>query len=455
MNEPSEIENKRFEQYMETFVEQADRYAIKGKWGWRTKRTRLHKNLVKKHLKKELIVGTISRWYPKYAILDMDDVSVDRVDEIRGKLGLDESNSMLNSSESTDSYHLLFRPMYNGEPQTAYRLQAVFKPFVKTQGIELYPQKRRVIRLPFGIYQECLDYQYQYLTAWVDKMYWFSKLDDFNIGGVPSHQTGFDLTVSRVGINSSEEEWSGSFFQDGRNLFKYGLQAPSTRHNAQFKVIHYFWRNGVSPDETIREVWKWMQKKNHGHSKTLDKFPHEVKSDIDKQVEHVYTKYDFRTVYPDDTHNTHNGYICKPDMEDIAELCSGSLPRMRFLYNIVKYSYPRRFRTFIPVNQNKLIQWSSNTTYNNYLKELEEKGIANRGKAYSDGSQGKAFSKNLKLKWKYKNPDDAVLYGGRSLDSFDDAARLIYDPRDFRDILRRVGVGKGNRSKMVKSIFTR
>jgi hypothetical protein len=160
-----------------------------------------------------------------------------------------------------------------------------------------------------------------------------------------------------------------------------------------------------------------------------------------------------RRLHPDDTHNTHKGFICKPDMEDIAELCNGSLPRMRFLYKIVKYSYPRRFRTFVPVSQYKLIQWSSDRTYINYLNEFEEKEIVTRGKAYSDGSQNKAFSKNLKLKWKYRKSTDAILYEGRSLDYFDDTVKLIYEPRDFRDILKRSGVKQSNCTMMVNRIF--
>ena len=117
-------------------------------------------------------------------------------------------------------------------------------------------------------------------------------------------------------------------------------------------------------------------------------------------------------------------------MEDIAELCNGSLPRMRFLYKIVKYSYPRRFRTFVPVSQDKLSQWSSHRTYIDYLKEFEEKEIVTRGKAYSDGSQNRAFSKNLKLNWEYRKSTNAILYEGRSLDYFDDTVKLIYKPFD-------------------------
>ena len=455
MDDLSEIEKELFDQYTDIFVERLPRYGIKGKWGWKSKSNWLHNTLVQKHLKKELIVGSLSRWYPQYAILDMDDIPRDRVDEIRKKLELDENNSMLYSSESPDSYHLIFRPMDNGKPPTTHRLQKVFKAFIKTHKIELFPKKRNFIRLPFGKYQECLDYQYRYLTTWTDKMYWFNKLDDFNLITVPNHQIELALTGSTLGIKPTEKEWSGSFYQDGIDLFKYGLQAPSTRHDAQFAIIHYLWRNGVALDETIRQVWRWIQKKHRGHSKTFDKFPKAVKTDIKKQAVHVYTNYDLKTVYPDDTHNTHKGYICKPDMEDIAELCNGSLPRMRFLYNIVKYSYPRRFRTFVPVSQDKLIQWSSHKTYIKYLNEFEEKEIVTRGKAYSDGSQNKAFSKNLKLKWKYRKSDDAILYEGRSLDYFDDTVKLLYEPSDFRDILKRSGVKQSNCTMMTNRIFGR
>jgi hypothetical protein len=111
--------------YALLFVQRSPRFAKKSyRPGarWATIHRRLSNKMIRGHLQHEYAIGTLSRWYPEVGIIDIDDREKGELDEIRDKLGLDASNSMLCSSESKDSYHILFRPKLNEKPPTTKRL---------------------------------------------------------------------------------------------------------------------------------------------------------------------------------------------------------------------------------------------------------------------------------------------------------------------------------------------
>jgi hypothetical protein len=125
---------------------------------------------------------------------------------------------------------------------------------------------------------------------------------------------------------------------------------------------------------------------HNGFSRTInsDNFKI-VKEEINRQATKVYSDYELCQTYPDTTHNSHDGFLAKTDIPEIIQITEGSLPRMRYLFNIVKYAYPRRHRTFLNIHSGKLVKWASRDTYKKYLNELDEKGIVKRGDAYSAG----------------------------------------------------------------------
>ena len=62
--------------------------------------------------------------------------------------------------------------------------------------------------------------------------------------------------------------------------------------------------------------------------------------EIEHQAAWVYERYDLASVCPDSTHNLHKGYITKPDIDEIIKAGGGSLPRMRYLFHLVRHTYP-------------------------------------------------------------------------------------------------------------------
>ncbi len=122
---------------------------------------------------------------------------------------------------------------------------------------------------------------------------------------------------------------------------------------------------------------------------------------------------------------------------------------MRFAFSLIKHLYPRRNRPYINIHTDKLIEWSSRSSYLRYLNELEEKGIVERTRSYLAGQ----FAKSIKLPgWKFQPSEKAVLFSGRSIETFEDTVKLIFEPWEFRSLLRVVGVKRTTALEMVNRI---
>ena len=433
------------DEFCRTFVQRHPRYAVKMPGHtWTTKNKALSDNPIKAHLAGKYAVATLGRWYPTYGIIDVDSKDLGFVNDTRSILGLDESSSMLCSSESKDSYHLIIRPLFNNVPPTLNLFQSIMGPFCRTRGIEIYPQVNRCIRLPFGLIQHCLDEGREHLVTWQEKLYWFNKLDDFDISTTPR---------SQMRLNLPEDTHKHNIIlppaEQGKLLFRNGLQRPSSRYESQYLVLYYLWRRNMPLDEAIQATCTWIRKCHNGYSKDIRTYPRRVYEEIKRQALHIYTKYDNTGMLPDDAHNNHEGYLTRPDMQEIIMYSDGSIPRAKFLFQAVRYFYPRRYRQTVNVHRDKLVSWSGTRTYQDYLAYFEEKGIMKRSNHYLVGE----FSKPLSLNWKYRTSDEAVLYDGRSVDRFDHALKILFRPEDARVILRTAGVSNQAAYITVKRIY--
>jgi hypothetical protein len=417
-----------FRSYTDLFVQRIPHYAVKVGRSWTTKNKPLSDTPIAAHLLGKYAVAVLGKWYPEFSILDIDDRPRGTVDEIRERLELNDKNSMLFTSESADSYHILLRPEYHEKPPTVRLLNNAFRSFCDLHQVEVYPQPGHAVRLPFGPAQLPLDLEYSGLGTWQDKLYWFQKLNEFDITTIRGQQFNFDFTIA-------QKPALPTLTEDGQYLLEHGLQGPGSRHEAQFKVIYSLWRRNV-PIDTARELtFSWIRRKHNGFSRDILRSPGAVRKEIERQTAHVYEKYELTKTYPDSTHNLYNGFITKPDLEDIIRIAHGSFPRMRFLFNLVKFYYPRRFRTFVGVHKDRLLGWTDQRTYLKYLGELEEKGIVKRSSAY----QPRLFSKAIRLNWPFRGSSEAVLYDGRAIETFGGTVKTVFKPGDFRTLIEAAG----------------
>lgn len=419
-----------FEDYIKAFIQRYPRYSVKPiGWGsWTTKKKPLSDLPVKAHLAGRYYVASLGKWYPDHAVLDFDGRPLKEVEEIRAELGLDDNNSMLYDSESRDSYHLLLRPEYHGRPPTLNLLNDVFKHFCHTRRVEIFPQPHRAFRLPFSPHQETRDPLYAHLGSWREELYWFEKLEPFDLSSVKWHQMELNLepVESIKGLPQIPSD-------TGEGLLKYGLVVPHTRNFSQYLILLFLFRQNVPPEEAMETVWNWIRKKHNGLSDDIVRHPGRVRAEIERQTRSIWGRSEYHRLYPDTTNNLHYGYITEPDLPEIIEAAGLSLPRQRFLFHLVKFSYPRRYRRFIRVHSDRLIEWASTETYLRYLHELMDRGIVKRGSSYAPDQ----FSKDLKLDWKFRSSSEAVLYDGRAIETFEETVRRLFKPDEFKQVLER------------------
>jgi len=448
-----------FNDYKGVFVQRIPSYAVKMPGHtWRTKKKALSDLPVLAHLQGKYSTGVLSKYYPEFCTIDIDKRDFEEVERIRETLSLDERSSMLCKSESERSYHLLFRPEYGGEPPTTNLLQSALKEFATIQNIEVFPKVNKAIRLPFGPGQDCLDFEYQNLTGWESQLFWFNKLDSFDLAGVRGHQLNLNLKGNNGHVDVP------TVMQQAQEYLKYGLQMPSSREYAQFVILLSLFRQNVLQKDAESIVWNWIQTRSNGYSKDFLRFPLAVKKHIQRQAQKIWSDYSLNRVYPDRTHNQSRGYITKPDINEILKITGASIPRSKLLFGIVKYIYPdhRRYKDWVPIRtqtqwrdrdkgygNDTLRDWGGRLTVPRYLNEFEEKGILKRQRFYIPGK----VSMSIKLNWDFKINTPAVLYEGRAINSWEDTIRCLMEPSEFREMLRGAGATRQAAYRVVTDTY--
>jgi len=445
-----------FIDYRNLFVQPWPKYGLKhvGQDKWKTRFKMLGNRAIREHLDGNYWVGSIARWYPEFALLDFDDCTEDKIDRVRTELGLDDSKAMLMTSESDNSYHLLFRPVYDNQPPTARLLMDVFREYCLSRQIEIYPQANRFVRLPFGHAQvHCLNEGMEHLNRWEDLVYYFRKLDEFELKNIDymnwEHRFIDDDDDEHIYIDSSILFSSGTGTASALELIEHGLQAPGTRNYAQGLIITYLFRKGVPPKTAVRYVWDWIKSKHNGMSKDFPANPKDVAGEIKRQVKSVYRTGHRQRYYPDLTDISHNGWITKENLTHILVLTSGNMPRTKFTYKLVSYCNPRSVRDSISLHSNKLVLWSGARTYKKYLAELEKAGMVKRGNIYVPG----LISKPVRLlNWKHQAIGDAILKDERTPD-IEVAYSQAFEREELKKILRDQGVSRQNIYSIIRKIY--
>ena len=428
-------------EYQALFIQRQPKYAVKipGK-DWRTKNKPLADPAIQAHLNGTYAVAGLGQWYPQYAAIDLDSVPFERVLSIREELGLNDSNSTIYNSESPDSHHIFFRPAYKEQPPTLKLLNTTLKDFCAARGIEIYPQKNRAFRLPFGPKQKPIFQDGGTLDTLDQKLYWFNKLDEFDLATVPRTQGQLDLIIPGSMVASTK--------RIGLELLEHGLQSPGSRNFAQFEVLYALWRQNVPVNDAINIVWRWIQTRHNGFSRDIVRHPRKVAEEIKRQAAIIYSRYDLSKTFPDTTHNSTNGYISKYDLQECIKASRGNMPRLKFMTELIRYCYPRRHRAAVQVHTDKLIDWSSKRTYLNWLTELEDAGIIERSTGYQVGAMAKA----IKIKWPWRSSRDAVLLDGRSA-GHRESLKHCFTPEEFRDSLKEAGAKRTTAIEATKAIF--
>jgi hypothetical protein len=413
---------------------------------WVTRRGKeLSSPVIASHLAGLRTIGAVSPWYPCYMILDIDNRTLAEVREIRSALGTTSENSLLEGGERKNHYHLVLRIAYRGRPLTIKLLQLVCQRFAIQHRIELYPQVKRTIRLPFGPYQPLLDAEYRELERWEEKFKRYRSLVPFDLTEVPRHQIPLQLAVEKKGVLELGD------LETAEVLLLHGLQRRSSRNYSQYRLLDYFWRRNINQEEAVITVKHWIRTKHNGLSTEVNRGAWKtIDDEIERRASTIYSGRAFYSVYPDAVHLGHRGFITREDLVGILKLNHGSWPRSKFWFEVIKYANSRRHLAFINVHRDKLIEWASTEIYLRYLDEWEKRGLIERGQSYLVGQ----FSKAIRFTgWKLSDSEKAVCYGGRAVTSLSGAFRLALSPEEFTARMRAEGVDRVEVWRRRKEIY--
>ncbi|NIZ41583.1 hypothetical protein PVA45_08660 (plasmid) [Entomospira entomophila] len=359
------------------------KYGSKGASGWHTIARPLTWKVVQQHVSHKKTIGTLSRWYPSFGVIDIDDNNIAFMESIRKSMNLNDSNSLVQASESENSYHVYFKPVSKGKPVTInYYKNAMhwLEPFC-----EIYPQENRFIRLPFDKSSRgVLDASG--LPRKVDFREGLTRLKGLAPYELPSIDYYSDSAPLESLYGNMDKLALVRSKQEGAILWQEGLQAPSSRLDSTKKVILFLWSNNIPLEQAKQEVRKWLKNKHNGFSKDFKNHPRKTYTQGDSLVEWIYHHYRRLHTLPDSTHNLDNGFLTPALLHKAIDLSKGNLPLLRFSTKLLAYASTRisQYNSTLSIHSDRLKEWSSSANYLRYVRDMQQTGLLGaRSDAYS------------------------------------------------------------------------
>jgi hypothetical protein len=403
---------------------------------WRTKYQPISDPLIHAHLDQQYWLGTKAPWYPVFFNLDIDKPEPKTLEKIYNKLqafGISESQRALMTSPSHREYgnfRIYLKLEYNDRLPT-WQLGNAALNNAFGDICEVYPQKRRKDRLPCGRNQDLITEDGRILNnlSWQEELHYLLKIDPTPIESLPRQRL---LEFPEESNAEQPKAWTprGEVAQ----LRNDGLQAHSTRHEAQFCILNDLWRSNFQPGDAAFRVKKWIRHHHNGFSKDAAAGRWQsINAEIDRQVKYIWARP--QTLLPDTPHSL-NLALTKSDLQFAAELFKGDAVRQKQLINLISYVRPRRRHEWIFVPS-----WvwreevASKDTYKKLIAELESKGILEVNNSYRVAHYSRRFK--LKLPETDQQP---LCFDERNITEFYDALWQAYG--STREIAEATGLNR-------------
>ncbi len=307
---------------------------------WYTVNRFINDDIIRRHIEHEIWAGVLAPYYPQWGILDFDNPHNGIIEKTIEQLGMQKGQYLLTTSPSykTDgSTHLLIKPELDDHPPTIKQYLRHLNCALNTcRGqIEVYPKISNGIRLPFGLKQHILadNIPLHYLSL-SENIHWFDKLETFDLSHLQKfiHNQIHNLDSS---LFSGFPEPDINSKNEGAFLYRKGLQAERTRHNATKMVLIWLFTINYPPEIGISLTREWIETKHNGLSRKINSGRwDEVYVDISKLAEWVYLNLEHYCIYPD---SVHNGQYCvyESDIRFIAEVFPGQICKLKKLFNLI------------------------------------------------------------------------------------------------------------------------
>lgn len=391
---------------------------------WRSVDRHSNDLCIRRHLQGRESLGLPSPWYLHTINMDLDRVRVqmgpalDRLME----LGIRNDQILIVSSprhETNGNCRIYLKTVCNCRPAT-FRLNAeVFRPrfFVPVEcPVEVYPQLNRFDRQPCGFGSKVLDIDGRVIAETVeDQLDMFEALEETAIEDLP------DLRLDTRPDKKAEEEDR----EDMGRLLKgealaelrhYGLEAKSSRHDAQFQLLYALWNEGVHPDVAVAEVLAWVQLKHNGFSAEARAGNWNIiRGEIERQAKKIWR--DYRLSLPDGVQNWFHASTAE-DLARGAKLFPGDAVQQKRFFHLLGHMRPKIHHgaMFISAKQWRTLI-ASGRTYSEFQQDLVRRGLLEIDPRYVRGMR----SRRYRLKGIQLEKGGILQRNGRNVDDFYEA----------------------------------
>jgi hypothetical protein len=265
--------------------------------------------------------------------------------------------------------------------------------------------------------------------TWQEELHHLLKLDPVPIEQLPRQQL---LAFPNEKNTENPKTWKprGEVAQ----LRNEGLQAHSTRHEAQYILLNDLWRSNFQPQDAAHFLTKWIRNHHNGFSKDAAAGRWQsINAEIDRQVKWIWARP--QTLLPDTPHSL-NLALTKADLQFAAELFKGDAVRQKQFIKLASYIRPRQHHEWIFIPRHV---WSDNVaskdTYKKLIADLESKGILESINSYRVGH----YSRRFKLKLPATS-EEPLSFDERNITEFYDALWQAYG--SIRDIAEATGLNR-------------
>jgi hypothetical protein len=384
---------------------------------WKTRYQTINDKLIQDHLNQRFWLGSKACWYPYCYCLDIDSPTpetLEKIEAIFEKYSIKESQRLYVTSPSyqkSGNFRIYFRLEYADKLPTFNLGRSVLERVFR-EICEIYPQRRRKDRLPFGKDSHIIsDGVVLSQLTWEQELHWLKKLDPIDVDVFPRQP----VIISPDAPDAPAITPTG----DVADLIAHGLQNFGTRHKAQHALLNFFWRKSWLPEDSAKQVKKWIRKNHNGFSKDVNQANwRTIDAEIDRQTEAIYS----RKQLSDNANNLCN-LITKADLLEAARLFPGDVVNQKSFIALVAYVRPRSHHdwVFIPAHVWRVI--ADKDRYHNFINELESRGIIAANRQYKVG----LFSRRFRLAL----PNDSLILceDGRNASDYYSALRIAFDTK--------------------------
>lgn len=341
---------------------------------WTTRYKPVSDPLVKAHLAGKYWIALPGMYYPVNYAFDCDGMPIADCLNLADAHGLQRGQFQIVTSpgfwEGQDRFHILMTLRYKGKLPTLKLGYQALRNLVGTR-CEVYPQLRRKFRAPLGRGQYLVDrdtLQIQTHLHWSESHYYLKKLEPIDIETLP-FQPSFQFPSEAKG-EDNPRRWLP--LSQAAELWEHGLQAAGTRHQAQWCVAVWLYRQNELPENAIRKIHRWLEKKHNGFSKlVLAGDWRAIDAEISRQVFWIWENF---RPYPDGPHNLERA-ITLADLKFAAEVFRGEVVNQKRLIALLSYVRPRAHHDWVYIPYwvwREIAHWSN---YHEFIALLENKGL--------------------------------------------------------------------------------